>query len=111
MSVVISIAVAIGSWLEDRHRGQTIAVIEPHQDHAAGGAAGPLGDAVDRRAYDDAVGGDHHQLFVALDDPRPGDRPGLGGGLDGADAADATTLDRVGAERGALAVALLGHNE
>ena len=93
-----------------RERGDELALAEPHHDHALGRAAEPL-DVLDRHLDHGAAGGDQHHLVAVADDARADEVAAGLGELDRLHAHAAAALARVLGDAGALAVAVLGHDE
>src|SRR5579864_5842469 len=107
--LLLGVAVLVGLD-HRRERRHALVAAEPHHDHALRGAAEPL-DLVDRHPNDGPAGRDEHDLIAVAHDAGAGERPLRLGELNRLHAHAAATFDRVVADAGALAVAVLGHDE
>ena len=87
-----------------------LALPESRHDYSLRRAAGAL-DPVDRHADDGAGVGDEHHLVALAHDARTGEAPFARDELRRLHAHRATALDRILRDAGALAPAVLGHDE
>src|SRR3954452_15643618 len=101
----------VGLLLHDeRHRAHDVLVAQVHQPDALRGAA-VARDALDARALHHSVLRDEDEVEVLADDQSAGETALLLGQLDRLHAHRAAALARVVGDRGALAVAVVGHDE
>src|SRR5712692_8589527 len=96
-----------GDPLDTRELGAFVEVEEPH----ALRRAPHLADLLDARAYEDAAGGDEHDLVLVADQHRADDLAVALGGLDRDHPLRASPVAHVFGDRRALAEAVLGRGQ